>query len=58
MCNAIPPYVQCRCPHCRFGALRVLTSGTLWPMGRNAARDAAQVRIFQRALAGTEESAA
>ena len=57
----IPTYVQCRCTHCRFGTLRGIASGAIWPLGRNAARDLAQVRVFERALGyitehGTEES--
>ena len=49
-CTTIPPYVQCRCPHCRFGPLRGIASGVIYPRGRNAARDDAQVREFERAL--------
>jgi hypothetical protein len=55
-CTAIPPYVQCRCPHCQFGKLRGIASGVIYPKGQNAARDEAQVREFERALA--EEVAA
>ena len=36
---------------------RGVASGCIWPLGREAARDAAQVRIFQRALAAQEVAA-
>lgn len=44
----IPPYVQCRCPHCAFGPLRMLARGAIWPHGRDAARDDAQIRQSRR----------
>ena len=43
----------CDCQYCRFGALRVLTTGAIWPLGRTAAVNAAQVREFERALEAT-----
>ena len=46
----IAPYVQCRCPHCAFGPLRMLHSGSFWPKGRVQARNEAQAREFERAL--------
>lgn len=45
--------IRCNCQYCK---LRGIASGVIYPRGRNAARDEAQVRILRRAL-GSEVAA-
>ncbi len=53
----IAPYVQCRCPHCQFGPLRGVASGSYWPQGRSVAADEAQVRQCERDLESINDAA-